>query len=229
MLYSMKQALIFDMDGVLVDSMHLHAAAWKMAFLEEGIAISQDSIYRLEGANDRGIIDSILHHQGISGSFDSFSSIAARKQTFFDIRNVKPFPGITRCLELLSKDYLLAVVSGSDRNVVDGILDRHFSVNFNAVVSGDDVVKGKPDPDPYLKALEYLGADPENCIVFENAPYGVEAAKKAGIYCVGIPTYVDPQLLKMADKVLRNHLNLMKYLHLLLQRGPEDPFPVVFS
>lgn len=225
----MKRALIFDMDGVLVDSIHLHAAAWKMAFSEEDIAISPDSIYRLEGANDRGIVDSILHHQGISGSFDSFSSIAARKQALFDITDVKPFPGITDCLKLLSEEYLLAVVSGSDRNAVDGILGRHFSVNFDAVVSGDDVIKGKPNPDPYLKALEYLGADPEDCIVFENAPYGVQAAKNAGLYCIGIPTYVAPQLLEMADKVLADHLNLMEYLHLLVQRGPESPFPVIFS
>jgi HAD superfamily hydrolase (TIGR01509 family) len=143
--------------------------------------------------------------------------------------DVKPFPGIIDCLKLLSKEYLLAVVSGSDRNAVDCILGRHFSVNFDAVVSGDDVIKGKPNPDPYLKALEYLGADPEDCIVFENAPYGVQAAKNAGLYCIGIPTYVSPQLLEMADKVLADHLNLMEYLHLLVQRGPESPFPVIFS
>ncbi|WP_321420701.1 HAD family phosphatase [uncultured Methanomethylovorans sp.] len=208
----MRRALIFDMDGVLVDSMHMHAAAWKKAFLEEGIAISHDCIYRLEGANDRGIVESILHHQGIFGSFDSFSSIADRKQALFNIKDVKPFPGISDCLELLSKDYLLAVVSGSDRNAVDGILGRHFSINFNAVVSGDDIVNGKPNPDPYLKAMEYLGADSENCIVFENAPYGVEAAKRAGIYCVGIPTYVDPQLLGKADKVLECHSLFLSYL-----------------
>ncbi|WP_370575882.1 HAD family hydrolase [Methanomethylovorans sp.] len=225
----MKPALIFDMDGVLVDSMHLHAAAWKAAFLESGIIISPESIFRLEGANDRGIVENILYEKGIFGSFDSFSSIAVRKQALFNIMDVKPFPGITDPLELLSKDYLLAVVSGSDRNAVDGILGRHFSVNFDAVISGDDVIKGKPNPDPYLKSLDYLGADPKNCIVFENAPYGVQAAKNAGLYCIGIPTYVDPQLLGMADKVLEDHLSLVAYLHRLVRCEPEDPFPAIFS
>lgn len=143
--------------------------------------------------------------------------------------DVKPFPGINDYLELLSGNYLLAVVSGSDRNAVNGVLDRHFHVHFDAVVSGDDIVNGKPSPDPYLKALEYLGTDPENCIVFENAPYGVEAAKNAGIYCIGIPTYVDPQLLGMADKVLEDHLSLVAYLHRLVRCEPEDPFPAIFS
>ncbi|WP_298682727.1 HAD family phosphatase, partial [uncultured Methanomethylovorans sp.] len=208
----MKPALIFDMDGVLVDSMHLHAAAWKVAFSEAGIIISPESIFRLEGANDRGIVENILYEKGISGSFEFFSSIVVRKQAHFNVGDIKPFPGINDYLELLSSNYLLAVVSGSDRNAVDGILGRHFGVNFDAVVSGDDIVNGKPNPDPYLKALECLGTDSDNCIVFENAPYGVEAAKRAGIYCVGVPTYVDREMLRMADEVLKDHLSLLTYL-----------------
>lgn len=225
----MKPALIFDMDGVLVDSMHLHATAWKMAFSEAGIIISPESIFRLEGANDRGIVESILYEKGISGSFDSFSSIAVRKRALFNVMDVKPFQGINYYLELLSCNHLIAVVSGSDRNAVDGILGRHFHVHFDAVVSGDDIVNGKPSPDPYLKALEYLGTDPENCIVFENAPYGVEAAKNAGIYCIGIPTYVDPQLLGTADRVLEDHLSLLAYLHRLVRCGAKGRFPAIFS
>jgi len=195
-----------------VDSMHLHAAAWNMAFSEAGIIISPEFIFRLEGANDRGIVENILYDKGIFGSFDSFSSIAVRKQALFNVMDVKPFPGINECLELFSSKYLLAVVSGSDRNAVDGILGRHFHVHFDAVVSGDDIVNGKPSPDPYLKALEYLGTDPKNCIVFENAPYGVEAAKNAGIYCIGVPTYVDPEMLRMADEVLENHSGFLSHL-----------------
>jgi HAD superfamily hydrolase (TIGR01509 family) len=225
----MKPALIFDMDGVLVDSMHLHVAAWEMAFSEAGIHISPESIYELEGSNDRGIVEKMLSDKGLSGSFESFSSIAARKQTLFNIVDVKPFPGINECLESLSRNYLLAVVSGSDLNAVNAILGRHFHVHFDVVVSGDDIVNGKPCPDPYLKALEYLGTDPEKCIVFENAPYGVEAAKMAGIYCIGIPTYVDPQLLGMADKVLVDHLSLLAYLHHLVDCMPQGPFPLIFS
>ena len=225
----MLKTLIFDMDGVLVDSMHLHAAAWEMAFSEAGISISPQSIYALEGSNDRGIVENILYGKGISGSFESFSSIAVRKRALFNVMDVKPFSGINECLESLSSNYLLAVVSGSDRNAVNGILERYFNVDFDAVVSGDDVLNGKPDPDPYLKAVGSLGADIANCIVFENAPYGVEAAKKAGIYCIGIPTYVDPQLLGMADKVLVDHLSLLAFLHYLVDRMPQDPLPVIFS
>lgn len=212
-----------------MDSMHLHAAAWNKAFSEAGIIISPESIFRLEGANDRGIVENILSDRGISGSFDSFSSIAVRKQALFNVMDVKPFPGINECLELLSGNHLLAVVSGSDRNAVNDILGRHFHVHFDAVVSGDDIVNGKPSPDPYLKALEYLGTDSDNCIVFENAPYGVEAAKRAGIYCIGVPTYVDREMLRMADKVLKDHLSLLTYLDHLVRYEIEGPFPAIFS
>ncbi len=88
----MKPALIFDMYGVLVDSMHLHVAACEMAFSEACIHISPELIYESEGSNDRGIMEKMLSYKGLSGSFESFSS------------------------------YLLAVVSGSDRNAVNDIL-----------------------------------------------------------------------------------------------------------
>jgi beta-phosphoglucomutase-like phosphatase (HAD superfamily) len=139
------------------------------------------------------------------------------------------FQAITRCLDCFPKITYFAVVSRLRPQCGDGYTRSSFQRQFQCSGIGDDVVKGKPDPDPYLKALEYLGADPENCIVFENAPYGVEAAKKAGIYCIGIPTYVDPQLLKMSDKVLRNHLSLMKYLHLCCKRGTRRSFSSSFS
>lgn len=116
------------------------------------------------------------------------------------------------CLEVLKKRFLLSVVSGSDHLIVHGIVDQLFPGIFDIVVTGDDVKNSKPDPDPFLKAVKLLNVQREECIVIENAILGVEAAKKAEIYCIGIPTYLKPSQLDRADLVVGDHKQLMQHL-----------------
>ncbi|MCG7853109.1 MAG: HAD family phosphatase, partial [Methanosarcinaceae archaeon] len=119
---------------------------------------------------------------------------------------------IDKCLYLLKKRYRLAVVSGADRAIVHSIMDRFFPGVFDVVISGEDVKEGKPSPEPYLKAVRMLNVQKDECIVFENAPMGVESAKRAGLYCVAIPTYLPPDTLKNADVVIENHSVFSRYL-----------------
>ena len=116
------------------------------------------------------------------------------------------------CLELLKTRFLLSVVSGSDHLIVHSIVDQLFPGIFDIVVTGDDVINSKPDPDPFLKAVELLKVRPEECIIVENAILGVEAAKKAEIYCIGVPTYLKPSQLDRADLVVSDHKKLMEHL-----------------
>ncbi len=104
------------------------------------------------------------------------------------------------------------VVSGSDRAVVMELLLRFFPNTFDAVVTGNDVKEGKPSPEPYLKAIGMLKLEKDECIVIENAPLGVESATRAGLFCIGIPTYVEAQRLKEADVVIGNHEMLKEYI-----------------
>jgi len=208
----MIEALIFDCDGVLVDSMHLHTKAWKMAFEEAGIGLNEKEIYWMEGANDNGIIEMVLKNAEIASSSDIFRSVPGRKHELFNVDEVRSFDGINEYLKELKDKLKLAVVSGSDRDALEKMTGKFFPDIFDVMVSGNDVSRGKPQPDPYNKAVDELGVCRENCIVVENAPLGVEAAKAAGLFCIGLPTYVDKNDLKHADVVLRDHAELIEYL-----------------
>ena len=211
----MIKALIFDMDGVLVDSMPDHADAWKEVLAEQGIHIERQDIYDIEGSNHVGVITLMFQKAGRIPPTD-FTELARKKREVFErINNVKAFDGLSETLVALKDRYRFGVVSGSDREIVTELLDRFYPGIFDAVVSGNDVTNGKPSPEPYLKALGMLGVRNDECIVIENAPMGVESAKKAGIYCVAIPTYVKSQRLEGADIVLENHERLVEYLNTL--------------
>ncbi len=128
------------------------------------------------------------------------------------MKKIRVFDGIYECLDLLKNRCLLGVVSGSDREAVMEIIKRFFPDIFEAVVSGNDVTQGKPSPEPYLKAMEMLGVSKDECVVIENSPLGVESAKRAGLFCIAIPTYVEAARLKDADVVLENHGLLKQYI-----------------
>ena len=130
---------------------------------------------------------------------------------------MKAFDGMVDCLSALKNNFRLAVVTGSERATVESFMDKFFPGIFDVVVSGEDVHYGKPYPEPYLKAVDMLGIAKDECIVIENAPMGVESAKRAGLYCVGVPTYVPSGVLSEADLVLENHAILQKYLYGILE------------
>ena len=209
-------AVIFDMDGVLVDSMPFHADAWKIVFADVGINITMRDIYDIEGSNHEGIIRLVFEKAKRAPRPEDFKELAEKKQEVFaKINKVTVFKGIYECLDLLKNRCLLGVVSGSDRKVVMQLMDRFFPGIFNVIISGNDVREGKPSPEPYLKAVEMLKIRKEECIVIENAPLGVESAKRAGLYCIAIPSYVEPERLKRADLVLADHSRLLEYIEAL--------------
>lgn len=209
----MLKALIFDMDGVLVDSMPFHAAAWKKAFLDMGMEIQDRDIYAIEGSNPRNGLPLLIRKARKAPEAYDFETITSiYRQEFKRVFELKAFDGMKECLEVLKTRFLLSVVSGSDHLIVHGIVDQLFPGIFDIVVTGDDIKNSKPHPDPFLKAVELLNVQPGECVVIENATMGVEAAKKAEIYCIGIPTYVEPSQLDRADLVVGDHQQLMRHL-----------------
>ena len=201
------------MDGVLVDSMPFHAAAWKKAFFDMGMEIQDKDIYAIEGSNPRNGLPLLIRKARKEPEAYDFETITSiYRQEFKRVFELKAFDGMKECLELLKKRFMLSVVSGSDHVIVHSIVDQLFPDIFDIVVTGDDIKNSKPDPDPFLKAVELLNVRREECVVIENAIMGVEAAKKAEIYCIGIPTYVEPSQLDRADIVVGDHRQLMQHL-----------------
>ncbi|WMW22027.1 HAD family phosphatase [Methanolobus mangrovi] len=214
----MLSSLIFDMDGVLVDSMAYHAQAWMQVSSEVGVNVTPADIYEIEGANHRLGLQWLFQKAGRDFEPEMYEKILQRKiEIFHSIANVKAFDGMEDCLSALKNKFRLAVVTGSEKATVESFMDQFFPGIFDVVVSGEDVHYGKPYPEPYLKAVEMLGIAKDECIVIENAPMGVESAKKAGLYCIGVPTYVSPAILSEADLVLENHAILQKYLYDILE------------
>ncbi len=206
-------AVIFDMDGVLVDTMPYHARAWVKALGERGVRILPSVIYEMEGANHEGILRTLYRRRGVGLTEEDIKAISQRKTQIFDeISNLKVFPGVKSLLTLLQDRLKLAVVSGSDRKTVNRILNTCFPGIFQTVVTGSDVGSGKPDPESYLLALEKLGTAREKTIVVENSPRGVESAKRAGLKVIAIPTYLHPRKLKRADIIIPSHSQLEKQL-----------------
>ena len=209
----MLKAVIFDMDGVLVDSMPYHADAWAAVFARVGIKIQREDIYKIEGSNHIGIIRLVFEKAGRIPEPEDFHKLAEeKKEIFLKINKATVFEGIYELIDILKNKYALAVVSGSDKAVVKELIGRFFPDTFSVMVTGNDVKEGKPSPLSYLKAVEMLKVRKEDCIVIENAPLGVESAKRAGLYCIAIPTYVEPELLKNADIVLPDHARLKEFM-----------------
>ena len=207
------RAIIFDMDGVLVDSMPDHAEAWKQAFEASDIKIERRDIYELEGSNHKQIVELIFRRFGRNPTNEDIQELGSRKIEIFDkIEHVKPFEEVNELLKQLAPKYKLAVVSGSNRKTVHDLMNKFFPDKFQVIITGDDVLKSKPDPEPYLKAVEKLGVPKEQCLVIENAPLGIRSAKSAGLRCIAIPTYLDRERMKEADVIVDSHRELGKVI-----------------
>ena len=217
------KAVIFDMDGVLVDSMPYHAEAWKQAFSTVGIHIDRRDIYELEGSNHRQIVEIIFRRFNRTPAEKDIQELNRRKIAIFNrIEHSKPFDGIKELLASLKQKYKLAVVSGSNRETVQDLINRFFPNTFDVIIDGDDSGESKPSPEPYLKAVEKLGIAAEHCVVVENAPLGIRAAKSAGLRCIAIPTYLEKEKLKESDVIAESHRELGKYLRAEEERERES-------
>ena len=178
------RGVIFDLDGVLVDSMPDHYKAWKMAFKEiTDIEVDERMIYLLEGMRGNDLVKKIFEQK----NYDDYSiaqKVNERKnQIFKDILTPRTFDGVKELIEHLK--CAKAVVSGSARKDVEVLIDRTFGKNnFDVIITADDIDRGKPDPIAFITALNRMKIDTAEAIVVENAPLGVEAAFKAGLQCI---------------------------------------------
>ncbi|MBN2111282.1 MAG: HAD family phosphatase [Methanosarcinaceae archaeon] len=209
----MLKAIIFDMDGVLVDTMSDHAQAVQNIFDQLGVKMDKRDIYEREGERTVDIIRFLLEKgTGDASAYDIRDIVRRYIQEFNRIVELQVFEELRESLPLIRTRFRLAVVSGSDRPIVNDIIRNEFPDIFEVMVTADDVERGKPDPEPYLRAVEMLGIESDECIVVENAPMGVESAQRAGICCIAVPTYLDPVKLKHADILIRDHRELAGYL-----------------
>jgi beta-phosphoglucomutase len=198
------KAVIFDMDGVIVDSMPYHFLAWYEALRPFGIRLGCFEVYAREGERWEKTLKDLLANADIKPTKLVLGRIFRLRQKIFK-KYFKRFifKGAGQFLECLkNKGYLLGLVTGTPKQEVQRILPARIKRLFDCIVSGDSVHNGKPHPEPYLKAARLLGVKQSECVVVENAPLGIESGKKAGMFCIAVTTSLPAQYLKEADMVV---------------------------
>src|SRR5258706_6946963 len=212
----MLRAVIFDFNGVIVDDEPIHFELFQKVFAEEGINLTKDAYYaRYLGFDDRGAFSfGYREHNRLLGQ-EHLTELIERKAVYYQeaIRDhCAIFPGVKPLIRKLAESLPLAVASGALRNEIETILTTAGSIDyFKAIVSAEDVERGKPEPDIFLKALAALNQQNNNrqpiaaadCVVIEDSKEGIKGARRAGMKCLAVTNSHPAELLNEANAVVK--------------------------
>lgn len=198
------QALIFDFDGTLARTMEDNFEAWRVAVQEYGIDLKPEDYYPLEGLSVYELPEQFFgkYHQKSPAP----KMVVEKKESYY-LKNHRFsfYPGVEELIDLFrSREIPLAIVTTALRMRLDHTVPHGFLAKFQGVVTAEDTREGKPSPAPYLKGAEKLGVKPEDCLVVENAPLGIESAKRAGAYCIAVCNTLGREYLRGADEVVES-------------------------
>ena len=199
----MTKAVLFDMDGVLFDSMPNHAYAWSHAMTQYGLAMTREEVYMNEGRTGSATINMLAQRFWGRDATEEEKQLIyeAKSKVFNTCPEAKPMPGALETLQAVkAKGLKIVLVTGSAQTSLLEKLEKNYPGFFqpDLMVTGFDVKLGKPYPEPYLKGLQKAGIKPEEGIVVENAPLGVQAGHAAGIFTIAANTG------PLADEILKN-------------------------
>jgi beta-phosphoglucomutase family hydrolase len=183
---------IFDCDGTLVDTMPLHYRAWDRAMQQAGLTVplSEELFYSLGGMPTRKVATVFAKHYGLT--IDADYVFHHKEELFLEMQaEMKVIQPVVDFARKLHGRTPMSVASGGPRPVVRKTLElMHLIELFPVIVTPEDVAHGKPAPDMFLLAAQKMGVPPEQCLVFEDAGPGFEAAAAAGMQCVRVPSRV---------------------------------------
>ncbi|MCF6279467.1 MAG: beta-phosphoglucomutase [Flavobacteriaceae bacterium] len=216
-----KKGFIFDLDGVIVDTAKYHYLAWKNLATELGFNFTEEQNEQLKGVSRIKSLEKILEIGNISLSDDEFTKQMAKKNieylNYIETMNEDEIlPDVPKILNyLIGKQQPISLGSASKN--ARTILEKVNLLNkFDAIVDGNDVTKGKPNPEVFLKASKLLKVKPENCIVFEDAVAGVQAANAANMISIGIG---EQDVLHEADYVFNDFTEIsVEFMEELMSR-----------
>lgn len=202
----MIKACIFDLDGVIVDTAKYHYLAWGRLAKELNIPFTERDNERLKGVSRMDSLDILLSLGNRQADRAEKEQLAARKNDWFVeyINRMKPdeiFPGVRGLLAEIRRRNIRIGLASSSKNAPQVVERLGIADEFGTIVDGSMVTHAKPDPEIFLKTAEQLRVPPVNCVVFEDAVAGVDAAHAAGMKCVGVGSRVQ---LAHADLVVRH-------------------------
>jgi HAD superfamily hydrolase (TIGR01509 family) len=183
------RAVLWDMDGTLIDSEEFHWISWRDAVANEGIAITREQFLSSFGQRNDSIIPQWL---GAATTPERIQRIAnAKEELYRDLvrkKGISPLPGVANWVRRLHEQgWLQAIASAAPRPNIEVVLEALGAAHrFQAIVSAEDVHRGKPDPEVYLTAASRVGVPPGSCVVVEDAAAGIEGARSAGMRSIGV-------------------------------------------
>lgn len=210
----MLKALIFDCDGVIADSEHLHFSLFQKVLAEEGVPLSQeDYLNKYLAMDDRGCFDAVYKACGKQLTPEERARLISKKTALYKktaAQNLVILPGVVEFVMAVSQRYPLAMASGALKEEVLLMIEAAgIRQYFDVVVAAEDVKNGKPAPDAYLKALEELNRihphkhiQPGECLVVEDSKHGMISAHSAGMKVVAVTTTYPKEELSAADRVV---------------------------
>lgn len=203
------KGILFDFDGVIGRTMEDNYTAWKNVLSQFGIYLTKDEYFLLEGVNTIELAKLLLSKNG-KDTNQAAEIVKAKEEYYLKNNNFSLYEGVEETIHALKGNgYLLAIVSAANFSRLSNTLYPALLKEFNTVITGDKIDRGKPFPDPYLTAAKELGLEPTECLVVENAPVGIEAAKNANMYCIAITSTLDRKYLSKADKIIGNFSMLL--------------------
>ncbi len=182
------KAVLFDMDGVIIDSEPIHFEVDILTMRELGVNISKDELNKYVGTTNEYMLNDLKNKYKIKKSFEEIleykMELTIKKIKEAKINAILGIPELL--ISLKSKNIKTAIGSSSPKELINIVIEKFkLEKYFDCIVSGDEVKEGKPKPDIYLEASKRIGVAPEECIVIEDSRNGVLAAKNAGMKCIG--------------------------------------------
>jgi HAD superfamily hydrolase (TIGR01509 family) len=211
----MLRAVIFDFNGIIVDDEPIHFELFQRVLKEEDINLTEADYYaRYLGYDDRGAFTTVYREHRRALSDSKLARLIERKAAYYqeDIKTkMRVFPGIQTLIPDLAKRLPLAIASGALRYEIELILSSvGLLPHFRAIVSAEDVIRGKPEPEIFLKALAQLNTavssddsiSPSECLVIEDSKEGIRGARRAGMKCLAVTNSHPAELLNEADNIV---------------------------
>ncbi len=201
---SLLKACIFDLDGVIVDTVQAHYTAWKAMADEVGVPFDEKENENLKGVSRTNSMKYILSLGNIQKTEEEIKAYTKRKNAIYVdiISSMTPadiLPGVLDLIDELKANEIGMAIGSASKNTPTILKCVGLDKAFKVIVDGNHITKSKPHPEVFLKGAEQLGFAPEQCVVLEDAKSGVKAAKAGGMKCIGVG---DPLVLAAADVVV---------------------------
>ena len=212
-----KKAVIFDMDGVIFDTEKVYLDIWIEVFEKYGYKMTKELYVNVMGTGRKNVIKTFLENFGDDLPIEKMYE-EKDNQLFYIIENqgIPLKEGVKELFSMLKeKNYKIALATSAKKERVEKqIKDKWLKESFDAIVCGDDVEKGKPSPDIFLKAAKKIDVEPENCFVVEDSPAGIKAAFSGGMKGIHVEDLkaADEDILKYCEKNFKNLQEIKEYL-----------------